>query len=57
MVKWDVLRKFLKRIVNENPQKQLASEAITKLIKHVFFCPWSVVSYNGDIRTLKSTMP
>lgn len=60
-VKWDVLRNFLKPecIVNQNPQKQLASEEITKLIKHVFLCPRGVVSYNGDIsasiRTMKST--
>lgn len=59
MMKWDVLRNFLKpeHIVNENPLKQLTSEEITKLIKHVFFCPWGVVSYNGDIRTMKSTKP
>lgn len=59
IVKCDVLRNFLKPecIVKENPQKQLVSEEITKLIKHVFLCPWGVVLYNGDIRTMKSTMP
>lgn len=63
MVKWDVLRNILKpeRVVNQNPQKQLASEEITELIKYVFFCSWDVVSCNGDItasiRTMKSTMP